>query len=186
MNRKNLTLIVCASALILVLILAGVVYNQVSENYTPEVQSIDLYDNVVPANGFFVFTEDGEKVTLYSLKGKPVVINFWATWCGYCVDELPHFQKAYEKYGDKVHFMMINLTDNGAETVEKASSFISDKKYSFPVYYDTMYRAAFEYDISAVPVTVFVDADGNLVYRRVGSMNEKMLFEYIDSLIGEK
>lgn len=185
MSNKNLKLVIYCSILALVLVLAGVAYNYVSDNYTPEVQNIDSDKNTNPAPDFFVFTQDGERVSFTSFKGKPVVINFWATWCGYCVDELPYFQNAYEKYGDKVQFMMVNLTDNSTETVEKASAFISDKKYEFPVYYDVAYRAAFAYDISAVPVTAFVDADGNLVYHRIGGMTEKMLFEYIESLIGE-
>ncbi len=185
MSNKNFKLVLYSSILVVVLILAGVVYNQVSDNYMPEVQGIDTNKNVNPAPDFVVYTKNGEKVSLSSLKGKPVVINFWTTWCGYCVEELPYFESAYEKYGDEVQFMIVNLTDNNTETVEKASSFILNKKYKFPVYYDVSFSAAYGYDISSVPVTVFIDKDGNFVYRRVGSLTEKMLFEYIDSLIGE-
>ena len=61
------------------------------------------------APGFTVYDAAGEPVTLESLRGKPVILNFWATWCGYCVMEMPDFQAAYEEFGDQIHFMMVNV-----------------------------------------------------------------------------
>ena len=96
------------------------------------------------------------------MKGKPVVINFWATWCPYCVQEMPDFEAAYNKYKDRVTFMMLNMTD-GAETINKASSFIDSKGYTFPVYFDVNQEAAYAYSATSLPVTYFIDADGNLI-----------------------
>ena len=90
-----------------------------------------------------------------------------------------------KKYGDKVQFMMVNMTEGSYETEEKAKSFIEKNGYTFPVYYDKNLEASVKYYISAIPVTVFVDEDGNIVTKRIGGMNEQILNGYIENLIGE-
>ena len=100
---------------------------------------------------FKVYDREGNPVSLSDMAGKPVVVNFWATWCGPCKSELPAFEKAYKTYGDKVEFMMVNLTDGQRETVPKVNEFISENEYTFPVYYDTKYSASAAYGISSIP-----------------------------------
>ncbi len=168
------------------LIAAVVFYNMLSLNYTEE-SPVDenRVEELEKAPDFKVYDGNGEEVLFSSFKGKPVIINFWATWCGVCTTEFPHFEKAYQEYGDKVQFMMINMTEGSYETEEKAKSFIEKSKYTFPVYYDKDLEASVKYYISAIPVTVFIDEDGNIVTKRIGGMNEQMLNGYIENLIGE-
>lgn len=123
-----------------------------------------------PAPDFTVYDLEGEPVKLSDFRGQPVVLNFWASWCGPCKNEMPDFQAAFEKYGDRVAFMMVNLTDNTTETVETASALIADLGYTFPVYYDTTEAASILYRVSSIPVTFFVDAQGDIVAYGTGSM----------------
>ena len=173
-------------ALFVVFLLTAVVlYNMLSSNYTEESPAEENRQEVLEqAPDFKVYNENGDEVLFSDFKGKPVVINFWATWCGVCTTEFPHFEEAYKKYGDKVQFMMVNMTEGSYETEEKAkylNFYLNDKKD----FDDKDLEASVKYYISAIPVTVFVDKDGNIVTKRIGGMNEQMLSGYIENLIGE-
>ena len=135
------------------------------------------------APDFTVVDGDGNKYKLSDLQGKPVVINFWATWCGYCKIEMPAFQEMYEKYGDRVHFMMVDMTDGQGETVEVAQKFIADQGYTFPVYFDTMAEAAYAYYVTSLPATYFVDAEGNLIAHRIGALDAELLEKGINLIL---
>jgi len=138
------------------------------------------------APGFTVFNAAGEEVALSDLRGKPVVVNFWATWCGYCVEEMPLFQAAYEKYGDQIHFMMIDVTDGTQETKEKAEAFLADTGYTFPVYFDLQMNASTVYKVNSMPVTYFIGAQGEAVAWKPGAITEEVLQQGIDLLLEEK
>ena len=136
-----------------------------------------------PAPDFTVYDLEGNPHKLSDFVGKPVILNFWASWCGPCQSEMPAFQTYFEKYGEQLHFVLVNLTDGYQETVESASAYIADGGYSFPVYYDTDIDAAYQYGVQAVPVTYFIDADGNLVAYAQGALNEDMLQQGVDLLL---
>ena len=106
------------------------------------------------------------------------------TWCPPCKKELPDFDKLCLEYGDKVVFMMVNLTDGRRDTVEGTKSFVSKNGYTFPVYFDTEYNGADAYNISSIPQTTFIDANGNVYTTRIGAMNEAALRSYITALLG--
>lgn len=133
------------------------------------------------AVNFTVLDSELREVELYDLIGKPIVLNFWATWCYYCKIEMPHFDEAAKKYTD-VTFMMVNYTDGKRETVETASAYIGDNGYTFPVYYDTALGAADAYAVEAFPTTVFIDADGRIVKTYEGALSADRLEYYIDMI----
>ena len=137
------------------------------------------------APDFTVVDLAGKVHKLSDFVGKPIVLNFWASWCGPCKSEMPDFQKAYETYGDRIHFVMVNLTDGSGETVKTASDFISSAGYTFPVYYDTLSDAAMTYGVNAVPVTYFIDASGQLIAYGQGALDAATLQSGIDMILPE-
>lgn len=142
----------------------------------------DIKKNTAP--DFTVLDKDGNTVRLSDKFGKPIVINFWATWCPPCKQELPDFDKLCKEYGDRVVFMMVNLTDGYRDTVDGTKRFVSGKGYTFPVYFDTKDNAASAYNVSSIPQTTFIDAKGNIYTTRIGAMNEAMLRIYLNALLG--
>lgn len=142
----------------------------------------DIKKNTAP--DFTVLDKDGNTVRLSEKFGKPIVINFWATWCPPCKQELPDFDKLCKEYGDRVVFMMVNLTDGYRDTVDGTKRFVSGKGYTFPVYFDTKDNAASAYNVSSIPQTTFIDAKGNIYTTRIGAMDEAMLRIYLNALLG--
>ena len=134
------------------------------------------------APDFTMLDMNGETVSLSSFFGEPIVVNFWATWCPPCASELPHFDKAAAEYEGKVRFLMVNLTDGRRDTVESAKAYVEERGYTFPLYFDTESSGAIAYAVYSIPLTVFIDADGNIQASRVGAMNEEMLYDYLEEL----
>jgi thiol-disulfide isomerase/thioredoxin len=134
------------------------------------------------APDFTVYDLEGNAHKLSDFRGKPVILNFWATWCGYCKMEMPDFNELYLELGEDVHFLMVNCTDGSRETVETASGFIQEQGYSFPVYFDQDGSAAYAYSAYALPTTYFIDAQGHVVTKSVGAISADTLKLGIDMI----
>ena len=190
-----------ALALVAVLALAIVGYRYLSTHRGGVITSPDGVQEIVPmtdaadtapdataeetpetyvAPDFAVYTLTGETARLSDFAGKPVVINFWATWCPPCRQELPGFENAWQQYGDDVVFLMVEC---GGETTEEVETFIAEGGYTFPVYVDSDGSGAAAYGINAIPVTALVDAEGKLFAYQVGAVEEDSLRGAIDLLL---
>ena len=185
-----------ALALVAVLALAFVGYRYLSTHRGGVISSPDGVQEIVPmtdetdtapaeqeaypAPDFTVYTLTGEAARLSDFAGKPVVVNFWATWCPPCRQELPGFENAWQQYGDDVVFLMVAC---GGEAVDEVESFVAEGSYTFPVYVDSDGSGAAAYGINAIPVTALVDAEGNLFAYQVGAVEEDSLRGAIDLML---
>lgn len=132
-------------------------------------------DAAVAAPDFTVLDWEGNEVKLSDLKGTPVVLNFWASWCPPCKAEMPDFDAKAKENEGRVAFMMVNLTDGQQETVERAKSHVESSGYTFPVYFDTTGEAAGLYSVYSIPTTFFIDAEGNIETYYTGMMSAELL-----------
>lgn len=132
------------------------------------------------APDFTVYDDEGNAYKLSEFEGKPVILNFWASWCGPCKSEMPDFEEAYNEYGEEIHFVMVNLTDGYQETVSGAKKFIEDAGYTFPIYFDTKQDAARTYGVYSIPMTFFIDENGYVIAHGTGALDAKTLQTGID------
>ena len=151
---------------------------------TTETQPTEPAANMAP--DFTMLDMEGGEVNLASFFGKPIILNFWASWCGPCKMEMPDIQKFYEQYGEKIHFLIVNCTDGSRETVDTAKAFLADTDYTFPVYFDTTSMGAYTYGASSIPLTFFIDAEGNLTAYYMGAMSAGILQQGIDMIYSQE
>ena len=149
---------------------------------TQSTEAVETQKQAAP--DFTVYDLEGNAHKLSDFRGKPVILNFWATWCGYCKMEMPDFEEKYQQYGEDVHFLMVNVTDSAQETMETASAYVQEQGFTFPVYYDTSLEATTAYQANGLPVTYFIDAEGNFVAWQQGMLSADTLQRGIDILIG--
>ena len=142
----------------------------------------DKNDYMAP--DFTVFDENGNAVALSSFLGKkPIVLNFWASTCSPCKMEMPDFERAYQKYGDQVEFVMVDAVGLLGETEEKGRSYYKEQNYTFPIYFDRTQDAIITYGLRGVPMTVFIDNTGEMQYIAQGMITSEILEQNIQRLL---
>ena len=134
------------------------------------------------APDFTVYDASGKAVKLSGFRGTPVVINFWASWCRYCKEEMPDFNEVYKQYNGSVKFMFIDWVDGQSETKESGAAYLKQQGYSFPAYYDLDQDAVQAYGLSGIPATFYVDRQGRLAGGSPGLTSKSQLLQGIEKI----
>ncbi len=127
-----------------------------------------------PAPDFKLENLDGQSVSLSDLRGKPVLLNFWTTWCDPCRAEMPYLQQVYEEWSGKG---LVVLAINIGESPSEVKRFLQTYNLSLPVLLDTKEATARKYNITGIPTSFFIDKDGIIQVKIIGAFPSKTVIE---------
>jgi len=130
------------------------------------------------APGFELASLTGHSLKLEDYKGIPVVINFWATWCAPCKEEMPVLQDRYKIYGHRFAILAVNFE----EEPKDVQPYIEKLKLTFPILLDSQGKAADLYHVIGMPTTFFLDKDGIVRAMYIGTLSEKKLDDYLKKI----
>ena len=128
---------------------------------------------------FTVSLADGGEFTLSDHEGKVILLNFWATWCGPCVGEMPAFEQLQETYGED----LVLLAVNSGEDEGTVKAFLEENGYTFPVALDPRYEVALLYPSDSIPYTVIIGADGKVAAIQLGAADADTMYAHYCELI---
>ncbi len=131
------------------------------------------------ATDFEVTLVSGDTVKLSDFRGKKVLLNFWATWCGPCVQEMPAFQQLTEEYPDDFVMLAVNCGD-AAQDVE---SFVEENGYTFNIALDETMEVSSLYPTSSIPLTIIVDEEGYITYASYGAADAQTMYDHYKELL---
>jgi cytochrome c biogenesis protein CcmG, thiol:disulfide interchange protein DsbE len=153
-NKKGVALLIILAAVI------AVIFSISRPKQTAKITT----DSAVP--DFSFVDSENHQVRLSDLRGSVVFVNFWATWCGSCIEEIPSIEKLYRQLSENPHFKMVTILVK--DDLRRASGFMKQNGYTFPVYLNTDESAAKYFGITGVPETFILDKKGILRHKVIG------------------
>ena len=153
---------------------------QTDEEDNSQEETEQEQDDLPEAPDFVMYDTEGKQVRLSDFEGKPVVLNFWASWCPPCKGEMPDFEEVFQEQGEEIQFVMVNITDGSRETAQSAAVFIEEQGFTFPVYLDSDLDGTSVYGVSSIPTTYFINADGKIAARAIGAIDKATLEQGLD------
>jgi peroxiredoxin len=187
-DRKNVLIVLSGFLLgaglgLLIYITLGLGKDTSVSNLLPVGRSVpNAFGVGNPASEFELKDIEGNVVQLDDFIGKPILINFWATWCGPCRFEMPTIQSRFNKYGDELGVIAINF-DEPSHVVQ---GFVDELRLTFTVLLDPGGLVQREYRVRAYPTTYFIDKHGFVKFQHIGYMSESQLDQYLEQIgVGE-
>lgn len=159
--------------------------NTQTNNEKENDEAKSLEDKKIKMLDFTLQNNNGEDVSYSDYEGKILVLNFWASWCPYCVDEMADFQKLYDENNienSEVVILMLNQTDGHRETKEVADKFMVDHKLSMPFLYDTGEVGQNIFGFPGLPATIIIDKEGYIVDYTAGKTSYKVINDKIEKI----
>jgi cytochrome c biogenesis protein CcmG/thiol:disulfide interchange protein DsbE len=165
--------------LLTIILLAGLaIYNNTqTKNGSPD----QIPKPGFTAPNFSLASLDNKTYRISGKRDKPVIINFWASWCGPCRQEAPDLKKVYEKYQDQLDFYAVNMTAN--DDIESAKSFVEEFGFTFPILLDEKGTVSDQYQVISIPTTYFIDRDGIIKYKIIGATDRGSFEQYVKELV---
>ena len=157
--------------LVLLILISRTVLTEGGENSLSSKAGIQMIKDKKGAPNFCLEDISGNKVELKNFKGKVVFVNFWATWCGPCKEEMPSMEALYKQFKARDFvFLSISVDYTGLKPVKE---FIEKHQYTFPVLLDPKYKVLDLYEAKKIPATFIIDKKGRMIGKAIGPRNWK-------------
>lgn len=168
-------------SVILFILISGAAYDYFIYTRKPakNLNGVNIKNVKTKAPDFKLKDLDGTEVSLSNFKGKKVYINFFATWCGPCKEEMPDLEKLYQETKDDD---LVILAISGGEDKTTVENFIKNNNYNFKVLVDPVGSTNRSYNISSIPTSYFIDENGNIANKRIGLMTLENMKTYVENI----
>lgn len=173
------------AALVLLLSVFGTAWWLLSTDTKPDTGQLVVGLNVgnIAPNFELVDVRSNKPVQLASLRGKPVLVNFWGTWCPPCRQEMPEMQRIYDKY--KGDLVMVGVSMGPRDNPDLVKGFVDQASYTWTFIHDADSGVATHYQAYSIPTSYFIDKDGVIRARHIGAMNSDMMEQYLTRTKGQ-
>jgi cytochrome c biogenesis protein CcmG/thiol:disulfide interchange protein DsbE len=172
-------------ALIVTLVIAAAYFNNANDTNKSSKAAANVNEEApqihFKAPSFTLSSLDGQSYSVDDARGKPLIINFWASWCGPCKLEAPELVQIYEQYGDELEIYAVNLT--ASDRITAVKKFVEQQGFTFPILLDESGDVSDLYEVIAIPSTFFVNENGIIVDKIIGYGGEGSLAVKADNLV---
>ena len=173
------------TAIILIFGGAWIWINRVPEGNVADL-SISAPQKGFIAPDFTLKTNTGKEITLSKLKGSPVVINFWASWCKPCQAEMPSIERVYSNHKNE-GLIILGVNTSNQDKINEASAFAEKLGLTFPILYDIEGKVSYKYQVRALPTTFFIDRNGIITDVTIGGpMSEALIESKVKEILSTK
>ncbi len=170
-SPRGVTRIAINTAVACAMIMASVAITSIARAHDPALHGFNMstFDPPFPAPDFDLPVLSGDSATLETYKGEFVLLNFWATWCPPCLEEMPYIEEVYQKYKDRGFTVVAISSDEEGETA--VAPFIEKLSLTFPVLLDTDKAVSSVYGAHNLPMSFILNRDGEVIAGAVGERN---------------